>query len=153
MTKDRIAAIRAEIAAATEGPWTAEDDGNMNSMKYRIVQYHADRIRREQGIVTSARHQYHALVKTKEDAQLIARAPYNLKALTDEVESLQAEVEMLRGVGCSEDGDGPCGVCRKCAFKKGAEAMREAVVDVLETHDPDNCGWGILNLPDPEYKP
>lgn len=25
-----------------------------------------------------------------------------------------AEVEMLRGVGCNEDGDGPCGVCIKC---------------------------------------
>lgn len=37
-----------------------------------------------------------------------------------------AEVDMLRGVGCMEDGDGPCGACRKCAYRRGAEAMRLA---------------------------
>lgn len=37
-----------------------------------------------------------------------------------------AEVDVLRGVGCNVDGDGPCGVCRKCAYRRGAEAMREA---------------------------
>ena len=37
-----------------------------------------------------------------------------------------AEVDVLRGVGCEEDGDGSCGVCRKCAYRRGAEAMREA---------------------------
>ena len=31
-----------------------------------------------------------------------------------EIEMLRAEVEMLRGVGCLEDGDGPCGCCVKC---------------------------------------
>ena len=49
-----------------------------------------------------------------------------------EVERLTAEVEMLRGVGCCESDklneppSGPCGVCRKCAYRRGAEAMREA---------------------------
>lgn len=33
---------------------------------------------------------------------------------------------MLRGVDCCANGDGPCGVCRKCAYRRGAEAMREA---------------------------
>jgi hypothetical protein len=28
---------------------------------------------------------------------------------------LRGEVEMLRGVGCNEGGDGPCGACLKCA--------------------------------------
>lgn len=37
-----------------------------------------------------------------------------------------AEADVLRGVGCNEDGDGSCGVCRKCAYRRGAEAMREA---------------------------
>ena len=27
----------------------------------------------------------------------------------------RAEIDMLRGVGCDEDGDGPCGACLKCA--------------------------------------
>ena len=40
----------------------------------------------------------------------------------------RAEVEMLRGVGCMEDGDGPCGVCLKCAYRRGAEAMRKAAM-------------------------
>lgn len=53
-------------------------------------------------------------------------------ALLDEVTALRAEVEMLRGVGCMEDGDGPCGVCRKCAYRRGAEAMRESAVGVCE---------------------
>lgn len=26
----------------------------------------------------------------------------------------RAEVEMLRGVGCGDGGDGPCGVCMQC---------------------------------------
>lgn len=32
------------------------------------------------------------------------------------IEQLEAEVNMLRGVGCNEDGDGPCGACMKCAI-------------------------------------
>lgn len=39
-------------------------------------------------------------------------------------EMLRAEVQMLRGVGCMENGDGPCGVCRKCAWSEGAMQMQ-----------------------------
>jgi predicted RNase H-like nuclease (RuvC/YqgF family) len=54
-----------------------------------------------------------------------------------EVERLTAEVEMLRGVGCCESDkldeppSGPCGVCRKCAYRRGAEAMREACASAM----------------------
>lgn len=66
--------------------------------------------------------------------------------LVAEVRRLTAEVEMLRGVGCSElDGGemrGPCGACLKCARRErdearaalatarreGAEEMREALI-------------------------
>ena len=41
------------------------------------------------------------------------------------VERLQAEVDMLRGVGCLEDGDGPCGVCIKCLRLRAEQAERE----------------------------
>lgn len=34
------------------------------------------------------------------------------------IETLRAEVDVLRGVGCEEDGDGPCGVCVKCLRRK-----------------------------------
>lgn len=45
-----------------------------------------------------------------------------------DVERVTAEVEMLRGVGCSEDGDGPCGVCLKCARRERDDA-RAALAD------------------------
>lgn len=34
--------------------------------------------------------------------------------LVEALNNARAEVEMLRGVGCNEDGDGPCGACVKC---------------------------------------
>jgi hypothetical protein len=37
------------------------------------------------------------------------------ETLRAECDQKRAEVEMLRGVGCMEDGDGPCGVCIKCS--------------------------------------
>jgi hypothetical protein len=55
-------------------------------------------------------------------AYLLSFAPDDILKLLAEVERLTAEVEMLRGVGCMEDGDGPCGACRKCAFARGAVA-------------------------------
>jgi hypothetical protein len=42
------------------------------------------------------------------------------------VEMLRAEIDMLRGVGCSEDGDGPCGACLKCALS-GQHVQSRAV--------------------------
>ena len=46
-----------------------------------------------------------------------------------------AEADVLRGFGCMEDGDGPCGVCRECfyrhGYRRGAEAMREACAVAL----------------------
>ena len=42
---------------------------------------------------------------------LVAR----LAAVEAERDQKTAEVETLRGVGCNEDGDGPCGACLKCA--------------------------------------
>jgi hypothetical protein len=35
-------------------------------------------------------------------------------ALTTRAIAQAEQYKMLRGVGCSEDGDGPCGVCLKC---------------------------------------
>lgn len=43
------------------------------------------------------------------------------------------EVEMLRGVGCSENGDGPCGVCLKCA-RGAAGRMRERCKQAILDH-------------------
>ena len=44
-----------------------------------------------------------------------ARTRHERDALREERDSLKAEIAMLRGVDCGVDGDGPCGVCIKCA--------------------------------------
>lgn len=65
----------------------------------------------------------------------------------DERNMARAEVEMLRGVGCDEDGDGPCGACLKCARRERDElrAALEAIatdlirqVEEFETWDQDD---------------
>lgn len=42
-------------------------------------------------------------------------------------EAAQAEVEMLRGIGCDEDGDGSCGCCLKCFKRERDNALAEIV--------------------------
>jgi hypothetical protein len=60
--------------------------------------------------------------------------------LATERDALRAEVEMLRGVGCNEDGDGPCGACLKCA-RAEVERLRaelenkEAYVEYIQSLD------------------
>jgi hypothetical protein len=51
------------------------------------------------------------------DWDFLAHARTDVPVLVAEVRRLWAEVEMMRGVGCEEDGDGPCGACIKCALK------------------------------------
>lgn len=76
-----------------------------------------------------------------------------------EVEKLTAEVAMLRGVGCCESDkldeppSGPCGVCRKCAYRRGAEAMRTVCVtawDELKSAEWETTGERLSALPIPE---
>jgi hypothetical protein len=54
------------------------------------------------------------------------------------IESLRAEVEMLRGAGCreakaGEPESGPCGVCLRCAEERGAEWAIRAKAQVVYT--------------------
>ena len=93
------------------------------------------------------------------------------KDLTAEVERLTAEVDVLHGTFCEEecevDGEtmtrDRCSVCRKCAFRRGAEAMREAAAKVCDdmrsaarTDDPawvgcrEACAEDIRAEPIPE---
>lgn len=54
------------------------------------------------------------------------------KGLLESLAMVRGEVDMLRGVGCLEDGDGPCGACLKCARRERDEiaaqlaALRDA---------------------------
>jgi hypothetical protein len=48
-------------------------------------------------------------------------------------DALRAEVEMLRGVGCMEDGDGPCGACVKCLRADLEKAKAEVEISRAES--------------------
>jgi hypothetical protein len=64
----------------------------------------------------------------------------------------RAEIEMLRGVGCREakEGEpesGPCGVCLKCAEKRGAEwALAQAHREVCFAVDQERAGINVRRL-------
>lgn len=64
--------------------------------------------------------------------------------LLGRLETAQAEVEMLRGVGCGEPSfigaeieDGPCGACLKCARRERNEAQAEVerLRGIVEVND------------------
>jgi DNA repair exonuclease SbcCD ATPase subunit len=76
--------------------------------------------------------------------------------LRERVRMLQAEVEMLRGVGCRETKEGepesgPCSVCLKCAEERGerkAQAevarLREAIAEVAKWRE--SSYGGVLEI-------
>lgn len=85
-------------------------------------------------------------------AQIVAwrkwadNAEAQIASLTAQLDQKTAEVEMLRGVGCNEDGDGPCGACLKCAraerdaAQQEAQTLRVALVELVDaTDDADNA--------------
>jgi hypothetical protein len=51
---------------------------------------------------------------------------YNVEQIAKQA-ALEAEIDVLRGSGCEEDGDGPCGGCLKCAERRGWNAASHAV--------------------------
>jgi hypothetical protein len=68
------------------------------------------------------------------DAQREARA-----TAAQQLEMKTAEVEVLRGVGCRADGDGPCGVCLKCAHATAyAEGLQAALAIVRRRAGDDD---------------
>ena len=73
-------------------------------------------------------HQMHLRIRAGYDAAIADSWRAKVAEVERERDAARAEAEMLRGVGCSEDGDGPCGVCRKCAYQQGAERMRKAAM-------------------------
>ena len=93
----------------------------------------------------------------RSDGNLVDRFHDAVKKIREERDWARAEVEMLRGVGCMEDGDGPCGACRKCAYRRGAESMREAAAELFQGNKPGLAAmpaWSafIRSLPIPEDK-
>jgi hypothetical protein len=99
-------------------------------------------------------------------AKVFADAPANLRVLQGEIERLTAEVDILRGNYCEQecevDGERTtrdrCGVCRKCAFRRGAEAMQAAAAKRLDAQGINGVtsayfGNIIRATPIPEDKP
>ena len=84
MTKEQLDAIRARLDAATPGPWRLESP----FPAIYIAAGERDYIAELMGPWDDARWEQ----RWKVDAELIAHAPTDLRALLDEVEALQAEV-------------------------------------------------------------
>jgi hypothetical protein len=83
-----------------------------------------DRLR---GVCDLRLHIMERLEKERDEARAEAASSLAMaKIAGDKHDQKCAEVDVLRGAGCEEDGDGPCGVCRKCAYRRGAEDMRLA---------------------------
>ena len=81
------------------------------------------------------------------EAELRARVrelEYQLERWQEQVKSVQGEVDFLRGVGCMEDGDGPCGACLKCQKAKVKELEAEnAALRKLEQAARDIRKYGF----------
>lgn len=93
----------------------ADDHGRRESRRSDAAEAEAERLGAERDEAQREVARLKAEVASSLAMAKIADAKHDQKC---------AEVDMLRGVGCMEDGDGPCGVCRKCAYRRGAEAMR-----------------------------
>lgn len=56
----------------------------------------------------------------------------------NDIDTLRAQLEVLQGVGCEEDGDGPCGVCIKCALAGKHVKSNTKEIDDLKSQIDDN---------------
>ena len=114
MTPAELSAIRARLDAATPGNWK----------RFGVVI--STDLDLPQPLVVEACSEDRT--QAENDVEFIANAPTDLRALMDEVERLTAEIDVLRGTFCEEecevDGEtmtrDRCGVCLKCAYRRGA---------------------------------
>lgn len=68
--------------------------------------------------------------------------------LQHRLETRRFEVEVLRGIDCEKDGDGPCGACLKCMKRKGrVDALEEfACLGLKEAGAYENTSEQLTNL-------
>ena len=152
MTKDQLSAIRARLDAATPGPWEAgtacccPDMGWVDGPKGAVC---------PQFTATKVTHSLDA-----NDAELIANAPTDLRALLDEVERLKAreeslvkqDVAMMKSIARLQARVEGLTADRYDAFRRGAEAMRELVNDRLEGLNYLAVADEIQAIPIPESR-
>ena len=146
MTPSEFSAIRERLDAATPGNWTAKHEAVTTDVG-------------EWGLVAET------LNDTDEqraaDARLIANAPTDLRALLDEVERLTKREDVLVKAGLDlMVANKDLTVERDAAFRRGAEAMREAAAQRCEispihgakTTTARKYADAVRALPDPEDK-
>ncbi len=121
MTPDQLSAIRERLDAATPGPWEAgtaaccPDMGWVDGPKGAVC---------PQFTATKVTHSLDA-----NDAELIANAPTDLRALLDEVERLTKREDELVKAGLDlMVANKDLTIKRDTPFRRGAEAMRMAVL-------------------------
>jgi hypothetical protein len=74
-----------------------------------------------------------------------------VKKLEEALAMKQGEIDVLRGVGCqdndkaNEGPSGPCGVCIKCAYERGAAKMREGAARLFDG-SPEVPGLAAMPL-------
>ena len=149
----RIAQIQERTEKATKGPWVWRDCYDSGDCKLHQSEgldadcenIDAGRIELQaEGStvvkVWAAFADDSGLEVSRDDARFIEHAREDIPYLLDRVAALtqaleearqqlqvaRAEVNVLRGVHCCADGDGPCGVCLKCA-RAEVFRLREAL--------------------------
>ena len=99
----------------------------------------AEAAQHQQALI-DARRAEHTVWKGRAEA-----AEASLAAVEAERDQKTAEVETLRGVGCNEDGNGPCGACLKCA-RAERDRLKAALQDV--TIGMDRAGGDRDGMPE-----
>lgn len=109
----------------------ADNDGERDALEYeaaaRALAAEVERLTRERDEAKEA-----AGIDASDDLVSRIRAGRaGFESVRADRNRLAAEVEMLRGVGCDEDGDGPCGACIKCA-RSDRDRLAAALAEVRD---------------------
>ncbi len=130
-----IARLRDALKRIESLVWYEPDDEDDLVAAVRAMVRERDEARRDFVRVADAL----GLVSTDDTGRIGQVASVDeVVAAARRIESLRAEVEMLRGAGCreakaGEPESGPCGVCLRCAEERGAEWAIRAKAQVVYT--------------------
>lgn len=133
MKTEELNEIEARASKATPGPWHDAGFGYVVKRGPAAIAEDAEDPCHPDITCVAVMNDWEGHPHALDDAKFVVAAREDVPALVAEVRSLRAEVEVLRGVGCEEYGDGPCGVCLRCMHAKGRrdgiEAMRGPMHD------------------------
>lgn len=126
ITDEQLDSIRARLAAATEGPWTVDDD----DPEYIVFP--------EKGgydglVIAKVVDQDEALFPVEHNGQFIAHAPTDLAALLAEVERLRDELAKARAVTGHK-------------VERVLHAVKPYVFDRLADMDAEDMAWDATRV-------